>query len=189
MRRRAIGPGLMTLALTLACAREPEAQNTGTCASFCERTLAAGCPNDTTEACLATCEEAHAVARAECPATLGRYLGCQQELTIQCGPSGKGHVVVWEPLELCRAETQAYAACIFCLPDANDDACKACERVECCAEGKALMGDPGLFAIRDCQLECDLFDQSCHDACDAKYASVLARSDALYACREARCGC
>lgn len=171
----------------LGCASEPAPPVTGTCESFCERSLAVGCPNDTPDACATTCEELHGGARAECSDTLGRDLGCLQELTFECGPSGKAYVVTWESVELCRSETQAYVACTFCMPRASDGACDACERVECCAEGKALLGDPNLWALRDCQLACEVFDQACHDACSAKYASVVAHSDALQACRETHC--
>jgi len=150
------------------------------CQHSCDKTVEAGCSAGPTAAnCWAGCMstfspypgcEAQAVDFLECAATTG---------TVTCDSNGV-------PVSSgCQAENIAVSQCSVCVVVPEDGPCKACGKQQCCAEARAVLGEPTTGAYVGCMQGCA--DQTCRDGCNSTYPNAASAALAAAQCLQNKC--
>ena len=150
------------------------------CATACVKINAASCPNEDAATCESECNN-DIVGSANCATQGSAIVDCVNGIaTVTCDSEG-------DPVFAgCESQLSAWLACSACDASASDNTCEACQKTQCCAQRKAVFGNPDFMALIDCTAPCN-DDQACIQPCKDQYPTAFAAYVTLIECMSSSC--
>lgn len=178
---------LMGLSACSSGTGTPSTGSSGSCDSMCNRMAGLNCSNFNATECVTDCQQDSGFEVQACPNEVSSYIGCLQNLPMECDADGDPTLVGDESaiFNQCGTQALAYGACTACLPDSGDSTCETCEKQNCCNERKALFTDPAVLSLYQCYEACA--DLTCRESCNSQYPGFTAKAEALEACEQLKC--
>lgn len=148
----------------------------GTCDGACQRIVDA-CGDVTQAECVQRCD----ALTATCPDDAGPYFECltQSSTSLSCQDQ---NVTV----QGCDDQINAVNVCAVCVPAADEVACGACTRQDCCSILQEYLQASDIDGFDPCAADCP--DQACVDDCASQFPVAGAVYGRVSACQLDSCG-
>jgi hypothetical protein len=152
------------------------------CEGACEKITAQNCSAEPDQAtCVTDCEQ-DIEGSSTCSSQGVAVTACvAASATVSCDEEGDAQ------FENCDNELSAWLSCSGCDADDDDTACDTCQKTQCCAEYKALVGDLDFFDLQACMDPCG-DDEACMGDCGSTYPDATTKLFAFINCQETNCG-